>query len=222
MPEEKGLGAKLLGLFVDVEGGAAAASDASTSDDTEKSAAELVAELATKAEPRQPAPTVVAAPVPAAAPTERLGALPPARSPVTPATVDFEGVFRSAGMDAAELDRVRKAEELLKALPEQSPIEVKRQIVEASLKAFGIDLGKIAGSASSQLKALETYVKVNEQQTVKAIAEAERHIAQLDEKIIELRAEMMKRTEQLHGVIAAADLRKGQIARILEFFRAAT
>jgi hypothetical protein len=100
------------------------------------------------------------------------------------------------------------------------PVEVKRQIVEASLKAFGFDIAKIIGAAQNQLKALDTYVRLNEQATAKGITDAQTQIAQLEEKVISLRADITKRTEQLASVAAAADGRKGQVHRVLEFFNA--
>lgn len=218
MPEEKGLGSKILGLFVESDkDGTPAEGTEAVSPSGEKSAADLVAELAGQTAPKKgPAPTTHAAPPP---PPAR-PAIPAPTGPVTPAKVDFDAVFKGAGMDASELDRVRKAEELLKSLPEGTPQDVKRQIVEASLKAFGFEIAKIVGAAQNQLKALETYVRLNEQQTAKAITDAQTQIAQLEDKIIGLRADITKKTEQLASVSAAADSRKGEVHRVLEFFGA--
>ncbi len=220
MPEEKGLGSKLLGLFVEVkdDGTPADGSEAVTRDDGEKSAAELVAELAGQSAPRKAAGPSAAAPT--AAPAPKLN-IPAPTGPVTPAQVDFDAVFKGAGMDTAELDRVRKAEELLKSLPESTPVDVKRQIVEASLKAFGFEISKIVGAAQNQLKALDTYVRVNEQQTAKAITDAQAKIAQLEDQVISLRADITKRTETLAGVGAAAEGRKTQVNQVLAFFHVA-
>lgn len=214
MPEEKGLGSKLLGLFVEVkdDGTPAEGTEAVSAGDGEKSAAELVAELAGQSAPKRGAATTAAPPARAAIPTHT--------GPVTPAQVDFDAVFKGAGMDTAELDRVRKAEELLKSLPEATPVDVKRQIVEASLKAFGFEISKIVGAAQNQLKALETYVRLNEQQTAKAITDAQAKIAQLEDQVISLRADITKRTEQLAAVGAAAEGRKGQVTQVLGFFNA--
>ncbi len=216
MPEEKGLGSKLLGLFVEVkdDGTPAEGSAAVKRGDGEQSAADLVAELAGQTAPKK-APGAPAAPAQASSPAV---SVPRPSGPVAAAEVDFDQVFRGAGMDAGELDRVRKAEELLKSLPEATPLEVKRQIVEASLKAFGFDIAKIVAAAQGQLKALDTYVRVNEQQTVKALSDAQQQIAQLEDKIISLRADITTRTEKLAGLSAAADGRKGQVHRVLEFF----
>lgn len=221
MPEEKGLGSKILGLFVetDAKDGTPAEGTEAVSPSGEKSAADLVAELAGQSMPKKGAAPTAGTPAPPPPPAAR-PAIPAPTGPVTPAKVDFDAVFKGAGMDASELDRVRKAEELLKSLPEGTPQDVKRQIVEASLKAFGFEIAKIVGAAQNQLKALETYVRLNEQQTAKAITDAQTQIAQLEDKIIGLRADITKKTEQLASVSAAADSRKGEVYRVLDFFGA--
>ena len=213
MAEEKGLGSKLLGLFVespdkDKDEGAGEVPDG------EKSAADIVAELAGGTAPKKGAAPAPAAPRPAPPVTS----VPKPAGSVAPATVDFDAVFKNAGVDGAELDRVRKAEELLKALPESTPAEIKRQIVEASLKAFAIDISKIGVAAQNQLKALDTFVRINEQQTAKGITDAQTQIAQLEDKIITLRADIEKRTTTLAATAAAADVRKDQVRKVLEFF----
>lgn len=225
MPEEKGLGSKLLGLFVETKDGTPAegteAVERAGEGDGEKSAADIVAELAGQSAPKKGAPPAhsMGGGVPPPARPAMSVPMPPAGS-VAPANVDFDAVFKGAGMDTAELDRVRKAEELLKGLPEATPVEVKRQIVEASLKAFGFDIAKIILAAQNQLKAVDTYVRVNETQTAKAITDAQAQIAQLEDKVISLKADITKKTETLAAVGAAAESRKAQVHRVLEFFQA--
>lgn len=222
MPEEKGLGSKLLGLFVESKDGTPAeGTEAVSADDGgEKSAADIVAELAGQSAPKKQPPVAMGGPAAPPPPRPVMNvAMPPAGS-VAPANVDFDAVFKGAGMDAAELDRVKKAEELLKGLPESTPTEIKRQIVEASLKAFGFDVAKIVQAAQNQLKAVDTYVRVNETQTAKSITDAQTQIAQLEDKVITLRADITKKTETLAAVGAAAENRKAQVHRVLEFFQA--
>ncbi|MFZ5443971.1 MAG: hypothetical protein ACOZQL_28465 [Myxococcota bacterium] len=219
MPEEKGLGSKLLGLFVEVKETPAEGSPAVEADG-EKSAADIVAELAGQSAPKRAPGTAAPVSAPPARPAPAASApLPAPSGPVTPAQVDFDAVFKTAGMDAGDLDRVRKAEELLRGLPEATPVEVKRQIVEASLKAFGFDIAKIVAAANNQLKALDTYVRLNEQQTAKGIGDAQAQIAQLEDKVISLRADITRRTEQLASVAAAAENRKAQVGQVLQFFQ---
>ena len=210
MPEDKSLGSKILGLFVETGDGTPAEGTPAV-EKGEKSAADLVAELAGQSNPNKAPPP--------ARPSQPPPRVPLPTGPVTPATVDFDAVFKNAGIDPAELDRVRKAEELLKSLPEATPKDVKRQIVEASLKAFGFDVQKIGQAAQTQLKAVDTWVRVTEQQTAKAIGDAQTQIAQLEDKVISLKADISKRSDQLASMAGAAELRRAQVGKVLEFFQ---
>lgn len=223
MPEDKSLGSKILGLFVETgDGEHTPAAGSGAVDQAEPSAADIVAELAGTATAKSAATTAVrAGPLPSTEPAAVARATASTSSAaVEPADVDFDAVFQKAGMDSSELDRVRKAEELLRGLPEATPREVKRQIVEVSLKAVGFDIGKIVSAAQSQLRALETYVRVNEQQTAKAISDAQQQIATLEDKIIGLRADIQRRADGLGGLSAAAAKRSQQVDQVLSFFRA--
>jgi hypothetical protein len=209
MPEDKGLGSKFLGLFVESSSG-----EKGEEEDPEgqPSAAEQVATLAAQSAPRK------GPPVPGGTPPAQV---PLARPPpgTVPATVNFEEVFRAAGMEAADLDRVKKAEELLRSLPESTPQEIKRQIVEASLKAFGFDVQKIAAAAQGQQKAVDTWLTLNDKQTQKALADAKVKIAQLEDQVITLKADIAKRTDALAALGAAGEQRKLQVQRVLDFFQ---
>lgn len=215
MAEQKGIGSKLLGLFVEKDGGAETAEAPEPTG--EKSAADLVAELANQTGPGGP---------------RKPGGLPPREVAPPPnlkldkmtapspdgGKVDFDQIFRDGGLDPADLDRVKKAEELLKGLPEGTPHELKKQIVEASLKAFGIDQAKIIQAASVQLRALDVFVKANTDLTAKAITDAEVQIRQLNEKIAAMRADIDKRNAQLTQRATAATARKGEVQRVVDFF----
>lgn len=143
-------------------------------------------------------------------------------APAAGSSTDFDAIFRGAGMDGAELDRVKKAEDLLKALPESTPTAIKRQIVEASLKAFGFEVEKIIAAAQNQKRAVDAYVKVNESSTAKAIQDAEAQVATFNEKIATLRSDIEKRTHNLTTLSNAAADRKAQVQKVLEFFQAPT
>jgi len=213
MSDDKSLGKRILGLFVE-----SVADDAApkTEDGEGSSAAEEIAALARQSAPSPlaPAPAAPARPLPS----------PVVRAPgasseaVAPANVDFDAVFKSADIDPQAIDRVRKAEELLKNLPDSASDDVKRQIVEASLKAFGFEISKIVEAVETQTRALDAYVRVNEQQTARAVTDAQAQIAKLEDQVITLRATIDKRTTALAGLAAAADVRKRQISKVLDFF----
>ncbi|MBL8919771.1 MAG: hypothetical protein JNJ54_12965 [Myxococcaceae bacterium] len=220
MPDDKSLGKRLLGLFVESVPDAGDPS-AQVSGDGTPTAADEIAALARQSEPGA-APGPAVAPVAAAqrpAPPPGPARVSPAAGTVEPARIDFDAVFKNAGIDPHALDRVRKAEELLKTLPDSASDEVKRQIVEASLKAFGFEVAKIVEAVETQTKALDTYVRVNEQQTAKSITDAQAQIAKLEDQVITLKAEIDKRTTSLASLAAAADVRRRQVARVRDFFQ---
>ena len=63
--------------------------------------------------------------------------------PALDGKVDFDAVFETGGVDADERERIAKAKSLLDSLPEGTDVAVKKQIVEASLSAFGVPIEKI-------------------------------------------------------------------------------
>jgi hypothetical protein len=202
MTEKKGVGSKILGIFVESED---KPGDQEPGGDEGKSPADIVAELAQKGgAPRRPEPPL---------PGLRLDKLPAAGAPA-----DFDGLFRDAGLDVAELDRVKKAEELLKSLPPDAPQTMKKQIVEASLKAVGFEVKLIVAAAQNQKRALDAYVKVNETATAKALQDAETQIRQLNEKIASLKLDIDKRNAGLATMTSAAQLRKGEVQKVIDFF----
>jgi len=216
MPEDKGIGSKILGLFVEHEGEDKPKDSGELSRfglKTPKTPAEEVAELA-RASGAAPAPP---SPAPAEPPPPALK-LTPASAPAPGASVDFAAVFKDAGMDPAELDRVSQAEALLSKLPAAIGQAEKRAIVEASLKAFGFEIEKIVTAAQNQRRALDAYVKVNETATAKANQEAEAKIKSLTEQIAQLRADVEKRGAGLTQLTSKAQDRKAQVQKVLDFF----
>ena len=211
MAEQKGIGSKLLGLFVEKDGGAEASEAPEPTE--EKSAADLVAELASQTAPggQKHPPAEVAPPVPNLK-VDKMTA------PSTGDKVDFDQIFKDGGLDPADLDRVKKAEELLKGLPEGTPQEVKKQIVEATLRAIGFEVSKIVQAASTQLRALEVFVKANTDLTLKAITDADAQIRQFNDKIAALRVDIDRRNAQLTARASAATVRKSEVQRVLDFF----
>ena len=132
MSDKKTWGHTVLGWFVVKEGGEASLSP------TEPEAPPSEGDASTSAAP---------APAPAAFVTE-----PPAPSG---GKVDFDGVLDAAGVDASERDLFAKAQALLGSLPPGTDPPVRKQIVEASLTAFGVPVDKIIEAGVESIQALE-------------------------------------------------------------------
>jgi hypothetical protein len=191
MSDRKGWGSTVLGWFVVQEGQAEGQADGAG--DAPDSAA-----------------VAPASPEPPAFVTE-----PPA---APGGRVDFPKVYEAAGVGAEEQGRVAKAAELLGALPAGTEAAVKKQIVEASLKAFGVPLDKIIEGAVQEIQALEAYIRAGAADTTKVHEESEKRIAEFEEEIKRIKTVMESRTAEQLAVVQACNEKKLGIQKVLEFF----
>jgi hypothetical protein len=163
-------------------------------------------------------------PAPAPAPDEAAPAAPEPPAFVTeppPAPggrVDFPKVYEAAGLDSEEQGRVAKAAELLAALPAGTDAAVKKQIVEASLRAFGVPVEKIIEGAVQEIQALEAYIRAGSLDTQSVHEESEKRIRQFEGEIGRIKSIMESRTQEQLAVAAACNERKLGIQKVLEFF----
>jgi hypothetical protein len=131
---------------------------------------------------------------------------------------DFGPVFESAGIAAEERDRVATAQELLRSLPAETPAAVKRQIVEASLRAFGVPTERIIQAAVHEIGALEGFIRAGESDALKVTAEGQQRIAQLEEEIAQVKRVMDEAVAGQAERGRAANGEKLRIQQVLEFF----
>ena len=132
--------------------------------------------------------------------------------------VDFAAVYEAAGVEREEQARVTKAAELLAALPEGTDAPVKKQIVEASLKAFGVPIEKIIEGAVQEIQALEAYIRAGAADTQKVHEDSEKRIAQFTEEIRSIRTVVESRVAEQRAVVAACNEKKLGVQKVLEFF----
>jgi hypothetical protein len=132
--------------------------------------------------------------------------------------VDFPKVYEAAGVDAEEQGRVGKAADLLAALPAGTEPAIKRQIVEASLKAFGVPIEKIIEGAVQEIQALEAYIRAGSLDTQNVHEESAKRISQFEAEISRIKSVMESRTQEQLAVAAACNERKLGIQKVLEFF----
>ncbi len=140
---------------------------------------------------------------------------PPA---ATGGKVDFDGVFDAAGIASEERQRVAKATDLLGSLPADTPVPVKKQIVEASLKAFGVPIDKIIEAGVGEIQALEGYIRTGAADTQTLLSESSQRIKQHEDEIRQLRTVMDDRVAEQQAVVKSCNDRKLGIQQILEFF----
>jgi hypothetical protein len=132
--------------------------------------------------------------------------------------VDFQAVFNAAGVGAEEQQRVAKTTELLHGLPADTDAGVKKQIVEASLKAFGVPIEKIIEAGVEEIQALDGYIRNGAADNEKLIQESDARIKQYEEEIKNIRAVMQQSVEEQQTLIRVCNDKKLEVQQVLEFF----
>jgi hypothetical protein len=132
--------------------------------------------------------------------------------------VDFPAVFRAAGVDDEDQGRIEKARSLLGTLPAETPREVKKQIVEASLKAFGYPVEKIIESGAMEIQALEIYIQSGQKDTQSLLVESQKRLAELDAEIARVKKVMEEQVAAQEGLTRSCNEEKLRVQEVLEFF----
>jgi hypothetical protein len=193
MADKRGFGSTVLGWFVVREG---------EEQKKEQSADELIAKYANQDAPPPPPEVQLA------------GELPKAQG----GNVDFPAVFRAAGIGDDEQGRVDRATQLLKTLPAETPKDVKKQIVEASLKAFGVPLDQIIESGAQEIQALEVYIQAGQRDTQALLTESQKRIGELEAEIARVKKVMEDQVAAQYALTQACNQQKLKVQEVLEFF----
>ncbi len=138
--------------------------------------------------------------------------------PPTGGQVDFEAVYEAAGVDAEERARVARTVELLKSLPAGTDATIKKQIVEASLKAFGVPIEKIIEAGVEEIQALDGYARNSAADNAQLMQESDARIKQYEEEVKSIRAVMQQSVAELQAVINVCNDKKLEVQQVLEFF----
>ncbi|MEP6904394.1 MAG: hypothetical protein ABJA66_21945 [Actinomycetota bacterium] len=107
---------------------------------------------------------------------------------------------------------------MLDSLPESTDVAVKKQIVEASLKAFGVPIEKIIEAGAGEIQALEFYIRSGAADTEKVLQDGTTRIQQSELEIQNLRKIMEDRVKEQNSVVAACNAKKLEVQKVLEFF----
>lgn len=138
--------------------------------------------------------------------------------PPTGGQVDFGAVFQAAGVDQEEQQRVARTTELLRGLPAGTDMAVKKQIVEASLKAFGVSVDKIIEATVEEIQALDGYIRNGAADNEKLIQESDARIKQYEQEIQNIRSVMQQSVEEQQSLIKVCNDKKLEVQQVLEFF----
>jgi hypothetical protein len=193
MAEKKNWGSTVAGWFI-VKDADASAGEVQSSPETDE------AEIR-RAAAEQPL-NVFATPPPAA----------------TGGQVDFDKVFEAASITGEERQQVTRTLDLLNSLPAGTEETVKKQIVMASLRAFGVPIEKIIEAAAEELQALEAYIRAGAGDTETLSREADERIREYEAEIVKLRTIMQQRVEEQATAVRSCNSKKLEVQKVLEFF----
>jgi hypothetical protein len=132
--------------------------------------------------------------------------------------VDFAAVFQAAGVDQEEQQRVTRTTDLLRSLPADTDSTVKKQIVEASLKAFGVSVDKIIEATVEEIQALDGYIRNGAADNEKLIQESDARIKEYETEIQNIRSVMQQSVEEQQKLIKVCNDKKLEVQQVLEFF----
>ncbi|HKS10280.1 MAG TPA: hypothetical protein VJS13_12080 [Pyrinomonadaceae bacterium] len=151
-------------------------------------------------------------------PSPNQGVFHTAPPPPTGGQIDFAAVFVAAGVDDEEQQRVARTTELLRSLPAGTDAAVKKQIVEASLKAFGVPIEKIIEATVEEIQALDGYTRNCAADNEKLIQESDARIKQYEQEITNIRTVMQQSVEEQQNLIKTCNDKKLEVQQVLEFF----
>ena len=141
-----------------------------------------------------------------------------APAPADDGSFDFKAVYGKAGIKAEEIDRVDKALAMLTQLPAETPTPVKKQIVETSLKAFGVPVESIIETACAEIEALHGAIEAGQAAAAKLQAESDARVASLEKQIEDVKQVAEQRRAEQRSLEAAARGAGLKVQEILEFF----
>ena len=194
MADKRGWGHTVLGWLVVQEGGEAG-SPKPDADDAD-------ALIRKYSETPSPMPVKLEGPLPA----------------VINGTLDFAVVYQAAGIAPEERERAGKAQTLIGSLPSDTPAATKRQIVEASLKAFGVSTEKIIEAVVQEIQALEAFLRAGQGDTQKVLAEGSARIDALQKEVVQVKQAMEQAIAEQEGRTRTTNAEKLRIQGVLEFF----
>jgi hypothetical protein len=135
---------------------------------------------------------------------------------VTPAAI-----YQMASLPPAPFSAEQMLE-MLASLPQELPLDTKRQTVKVTLGALGKTMGAtpetVVADASRKMAALTAYIENLSKRTADTAAAAEQEIAALQAQIEEKRKAMQAARHQLATVTQLCEAESDKLDDVLEFF----
>lgn len=120
--------------------------------------------------------------------------------------------------DDGDRDRLAKVTRLLESLPANAAPDVKREIVAASLEAFGVSIDGILAAGRGALDALDAHVADGQAKSEAIRADAERQIARLAAEIEELRKRVTEAASLQQELARRASAERARVRVVIDFF----
>lgn len=135
-----------------------------------------------------------------------------------PPRFDAVAVLEAAGVNGEQRERVERTLELLRALPAETPAAVRKNIVEASLKAFDISIKAIVEAASAEVSAFDQYIANGHKQLDALRKESEQRIAELEAEIAKIDKRLEVATADQASLDEATISATDRVRPVLGFF----
>jgi hypothetical protein len=151
----------------------------------------------------------------------RIPAGTPAPALTPEGQLDFPALYTAAGLPAVPFSAEQMLD-MLASLPQELPLDTRRQTVKVTLGALGKSAGAtpdtIVADASRKLAALASYAESLAQQTTQTVAAAEQEIAALTARIEAQRRAITEARQRLTQVTEACHAESDRLDDVLEFF----
>ena len=135
--------------------------------------------------------------------------------------LDFSPVYESAGLPPAPFT-AEQAVEMLRSLPAELPLAMRRQTMGVALNAMGKSIGatpeSIVADASRKLAALAAYGESLSRKTAESVANAELEIAALQAQIAAKKQEIADAQQGMAQTLAVCHSESDRLDDVLEFF----
>jgi hypothetical protein len=95
---------------------------------------------------------------------------------------------------------------------------VKKQIVEASLKAFGYPVEKIIETGAQEIQALEVYIQAQQRTTQELLVQSQKRLEELNQEIARVKKVMEDQVASQYALTNACNEEKLRVQEVLEFF----
>ena len=133
--------------------------------------------------------------------------------------ISIEEIYRNARLSSDMKKTIFMADVFLKALPENLPIDIKRESVLNILNVSNINFDEILTDAYQRIDSLNTILESTVQTTEDVIAKNETSINELENRILELRTlmDVRKKFEEDQNTMIEYEIQK--VINIVEFVK---